>query len=105
MNSETEIINNEDREQFEMQIDGHVARLEYSLDGDRIVYRHTEVPRELQGKGLAGKLAVYALEDAREKGRGVIPTCEFVAGYIQRHQEYADLVPEHERHRVAPRSE
>jgi len=51
------------------------------------------VPRELEGRGLAGKMAKVALEDARARRLLVIPRCPFVAGYMRRHPEYLDLVP------------
>jgi predicted GNAT family acetyltransferase len=39
------------------------------------------------------------LDDAREHGQQVLPYCPFVRSYIERHQEYADLVPAAERER------
>jgi predicted GNAT family acetyltransferase len=33
-----------------------------------------------------------ALDDIRARGLRVVPFCPFVAGYIRRHSEYADLV-------------
>jgi predicted GNAT family acetyltransferase len=39
------------------------------------------------------------LDDAREQGLSVVPLCPFIAGYIDRHPEYCDLVaPEHRGH-------
>ena len=42
--------------------------------------------------GVASHLAQVALDDARAQGLRVIPRCPFVADYIARHPEYADLV-------------
>jgi len=41
-------------------------------------------------------LAKGVLEAIRAEGRTVVPQCEFIAGYLERHPEYQDL--------VAPRS-
>jgi predicted GNAT family acetyltransferase len=90
---------------YEARVDGHVAVLEYDEDGDRITLIHTEVPEALGGRGLGGRLARAALEDARARHLRVIPQCEFVAGYILRHQEYLPLVAPEYRDRVtAPES-
>jgi predicted GNAT family acetyltransferase len=63
---------------------------------------HTEVPEALEGHGIAGKMAQFALEDAHARHLAVIPRCPFVAGYIRRHPAYADLVPPDERARLLP---
>lgn len=51
----------------------------------------TVVSPEHEGKGYAGRLAERALADARAHGVTVEPTCSYIARYLQRHPEYADL--------------
>ena len=41
---------------------------------------------------MGGRLAKAALEHAAAQGLKVIPRCSFIAGYIARHPEFADLV-------------
>lgn len=89
---EVAVRNNEAEGRFEAGSDGPVAVLEYQLSGDDLVLTHTEVAPELEGQGLAGKLARAALEHARERGLKVVPMCSFVATYIRRHPEYEPLV-------------
>ena len=59
----------------------------YSEQGE-----HTEVDPSLSGQGLGSVLAKGALEDARRRGKRVVPQCEFIAKYIERHEEWQDLV-------------
>ena len=54
---------------FEIEEDGHVAFLEYTIAGRILALVHTEVPEELRGRGLAS-----------------------VADFLERHKEYSDLV-------------
>ena len=77
---------------FTVSRDGHVAALDYQLFSDKIVFTHTEVPRELEGTGVGGSLARAGLEWARAHELRVVPVCPFVAAYIRRHPEYVDLV-------------
>lgn len=84
---------------YEARVDGQLAVLTYRRSGERITFIHTGVPADLEGRGLAGTLARTALEDARAAGLAVIPRCPFVASYIRRHPEYADLIPAAERAR------
>jgi predicted GNAT family acetyltransferase len=77
---------------FEIERDGQTASLEYNLAGNVLQLIHTEVPPALRGAGLATELAQSALDWARERGLKVDVICESVAGYINQHPEYADLV-------------
>lgn len=77
---------------YEIEVDGRLAVAEYELDGDRQVFTHTLVPPELRGRGLAEALVRRALGEAREAGRRVVPACSYVARFIEKNPEFADLV-------------
>lgn len=77
---------------FEIEQDGHVAYLEYTVAGNILALLHTEVPKELRSRGLASELANSALQWARENHMKVDVTCPSVAAYLKRHKEYSDLV-------------
>jgi len=88
----SDIINNKARHRFELEVEGHLATEHYRLDGDVITFEHTEVPPELAGKGVGGRLVQGALDQVRAAGLKLIPQCPFVKGWIEKHPEYADLV-------------
>jgi uncharacterized protein len=85
------ISNNSGQYRFEASLAGHLAFLDYQLTPPTLTLLHTEVPREMRGQGMAGKLAQAALEYARREGLRVKTLCPFAAGYIRKHPEYADL--------------
>lgn len=84
---------NEAKHRFEATVGGEVASLVYRdrTDGT-LVLVHTEVPKALQGHGLADQLAKTALEYARSSGRRVAVVCPFVKAYLERHPEYRDVL-------------
>lgn len=86
------IKNNEAQQRYEAEISGRLAVIEYEQGPERILIMHTEVPQELEGHGIAAKMAQFALDDARARHLAVVPLCPYVASYIRQHQEYADLV-------------
>jgi predicted GNAT family acetyltransferase len=86
------VINNPHKHRFETTVDGHVAVLNYNQDGKCITFIHTEVPQELSGRGVGSALAKAGLTYAREQGLQVISKCEFVASYIEKHSEFANLI-------------
>ena len=88
-----DIRNNEQESQYETEIDGRTAYVAYDLeDPKRIVFTHTIVPDELSGRGIAKELVTHALDDARSRGLTVVPQCSYVAAFISRNPDYADLV-------------
>jgi predicted GNAT family acetyltransferase len=91
-NEKLEVRHNTAENRFEVQTEGQVAVLNYSQRGDTLTFTHTGVPTELEGRGIGSQLVHAGLEYAREKGFKVVPLCWFVAGYIERHTEYQDLL-------------
>jgi predicted GNAT family acetyltransferase len=87
----SEVHDNTERHRFELDVDGHTAFSAYRRDGSLITIMHTEVPKELGGRGIGTKLAQGLLEIARAQGLKVKPLCPFVAAYMDKHPEYADL--------------
>ena len=69
-----------------------IGFIDYRLADGVIDLVHTEVPEELSGQGHAATLARGALADARERGLRVVPSCPYLASYIEKHPEHADLV-------------
>jgi len=81
------------RERFEALVGEHVAGwISYGRDGDVVDMQHTVVADEYEGNGIGGALVRAALDQVREAGQKVRPTCSFVRGFLEKHDEYADLV-------------
>lgn len=57
-----------------------------------ISFTHTAVPDAFEGQGVGSALARTALDQARADGLAVVAPCSFIAGWIDRHPAYADLV-------------
>ena len=88
------------QQRFEARIDGKLAGYTAYRKSRRqglVAFTHTEVEDEFSGKGVGGELVRHALDAAREDGLAVLPFCPFVNGYISKHPEYLDLVPESHR--------
>lgn len=92
MDDQIAVTNNTQLHRFEAVIDGLLSEVAYRQFDDTITFLHTEVPVELEGKGIAKALAKAALDHARDNGLKVVPLCPFIAAYIKRHPEYQPLV-------------
>jgi uncharacterized protein len=91
------VEDNTEKQQYEAKVDGKVvAFAEYRPIGQSIMFTHTEVNEDLEGKGVGSQLIRYALEDTKAKNMTAIPMCPFVKIFIQRHKDFIDVVhPSH----------
>jgi uncharacterized protein len=79
--------------QYEVSVDGDLAGvIRYTLDDDVVTLVHTEVEPKYEGHGVGAELVKGALEDLRARGKKIRPLCPFVLEYLERHDEYRDLV-------------
>ncbi len=89
-----DVFDHPDERRYEIESDGRLAGFAaYKPTAERIVITHTEIDGAYAGRGLGARLVKAALDDIRaNKHSKVTPSCPFVAGYIDRHSEYGDLV-------------
>src|SRR3954465_14410156 len=89
------IIDNPELERYEIRVSDEVGGfVQYRRREGLIAFIHTEIDSRFEGQGLASQLIAAVLGEARSAGVAVLPFCPFVNGYISRHPEYVDLVPE-----------
>jgi len=88
-----EISKNDADGRYEIRLDGdRVGIADFYERPDVVVLPHTETVLTFRGRGLAGQLIGFALDDIRAAGKKVSPLCPFVADYIRQNPQYIDLV-------------
>lgn len=87
-----QVVNNTDKNRFELAVDGSMVVADYNLSRGTIVFTHTLTPSALRGRGLAAQVVKAGLDYARAENLKVIPQCWYVAEYIGQHPEYQPLV-------------
>jgi len=87
-----DVRNNEDLNRYELVVDDALVGIaDYRLDGETLVFPHTEIVPRLRGRGLGEQLVRGALDDVRRRNAKVRPLCWFVDEFIQHNSDYADL--------------
>jgi len=86
------VVMNEATSRFEAYLDGETAFTEYVIHDGAMVLPHTVVPPAFEGRGVGSALAKAALGYARDHQLTVKPICPFIASYIGKHPEWADIV-------------
>ncbi|WP_206448164.1 GNAT family N-acetyltransferase [Agrococcus sp. KRD186] len=94
--SQTQVVvgDDSDRGRYEAHIGDHLAGvLSYvdDADGNRVL-QHTVVGDEYGGHGVGSALARFAMQDATDAARKIVPQCTFVQGWLGKHPEHQSLV-------------
>jgi predicted GNAT family acetyltransferase len=89
-----EIRHNVAASRFEATVDGLLCFADYALVDNAMRIHHTEVPRALEGRGIAGQIVRAALAYAEANGLAVEPWCAYVRAYMRRHPEARRLLPQ-----------
>ncbi|MEU8618925.1 GNAT family N-acetyltransferase [Streptomyces sp. NPDC048623] len=83
---------NDDRHRYEILVGEQRAGLTAYRDRDeQRVFFHTEVDEAYAGQGLASLLVEQALTDVRAAGKRIVPVCPYVAKFLKKHDEFADI--------------
>lgn len=89
---EYKTIHNEKESRFETEVEGLLCLIDYEYKDGVYIVTHTEVPPQLEGRGIAGAMTKAMLDYIQDNGQKVNPICPYTKVYIQRHPEYADLL-------------
>jgi uncharacterized protein len=88
---EVRVVDNPQQMRYELW-DGETLAgfIAYRVEPGTVVLAHTNVDPAFEGRGLGSRLVAGALDDLRAPVG--VPLCPFVAAYIRRNPDYADLV-------------
>ena len=88
-----EVRDAKERSRYEILVDTTFAGFTHYLHQEgALVFDHTVIKEEFGGQGLASKLVRATLEDVRAHHLRIVPLCEYVAAWLEKHPDYADLV-------------
>jgi predicted GNAT family acetyltransferase len=89
-----DVVHNAAASRFEAIVEGQRCVAGYVVVDGVMRMSHTEVPSELENRGIAAELVRVALEWAAANGFRVEPRCSYVRAYMRRHPESQALLPE-----------
>jgi predicted GNAT family acetyltransferase len=83
-----------DANRYTLMIDGQLAAVaDYRINGDAISFHHTFTQPNLRGRGLAGEVVEFAVDDVEKNStRRIVPMCWYVADWFEAHPERASLL-------------
>lgn len=93
MNDTLMIHDNDFLRQFELKVDGRLAKIEYSLQERKIFLTKYIVPEDINSPELENDFITSVFENVQERKLSVVPTSPKIASFIRKNKQYKELLP------------
>ncbi|MFD0989594.1 N-acetyltransferase [Mariniflexile jejuense] len=88
-----ELIDNDFLRQFELKIDNHLAKIEYSLQERKIFLTKLIIPDEINDEGFSKGFLAAVFEQIQERNLSVVPTSPEIAKFVRSNRKYKRMLP------------
>jgi hypothetical protein len=88
-----ELIDNDFLRQFELKVDGGLAKIEYSLQDRKIFLTKLIIPDTVTDDAFEEEFLTIVFENIAERNISVVPTSPEIAKFIRRHRKYKKMLP------------
>lgn len=88
-----ELTDNDFLRQFELKVDGELAKIEYSLQDRKIFLTKLIIPEGISNEDFEEEFLTLVFENIAERNISVVPTSPEIAKFIRRHRKYKKMLP------------
>ena len=88
-----ELIDNDFLRQFELKIDGQLAKIEYSLQDRKIFLTKLIIPESISDETFTEDFLKMVMANIKERNISVVPTSPEIAKFIRRNRRYKSMLP------------
>ena len=88
-----ELIDNDFLRQFEIKVDGKLAKIEYSLQDRKIFLTKLVVPEAITDEDFTEDFLKMVMANIKERNISVVPTSPEIAKFIRRNRRYKSMLP------------
>ncbi|AJR03481.1 N-acetyltransferase [Siansivirga zeaxanthinifaciens] len=93
MTDAAELIDNNFLRQFELKINDHLAKIEYSLQERKIFLTKLVIPDEINNEDFSKDFLALVFENIEERGLSVVPTSPEIAKFVRSNRKYKRMLP------------
>jgi len=83
-----ELVDNDFLRQFELKIDNHFAKIEYSLQERKIFLTKLIVPEEQDNEDFVNEFLKIVFDNIEERNLIVMPTSPEIEKFMRRNRQY-----------------
>ena len=79
--------------QFELKVEGQLAKIEYSLQDRKIFLTKLIVPDNISDTSFTEEFLKLVMRNIQERNISVVPTSPEIAKFIRRNRRYKSMLP------------
>ncbi len=91
--NELAIKDNSFLRQFEVRVEGHLAKIEYSSQERKIFLTKLVIPEAIGREGFREDFIRAVLHHIQEQNLRVVPTSPQIAGFLRKNRQYKEMLP------------
>lgn len=88
-----ELKDNEFLRQFQTDISGEVAYVEYSMQERKIFLTKIFIPESLENTDFSDNFIKAVLQEAESRKFKVVPTCSDAVSFFRKNKQYKEMLP------------
>ena len=88
-----ELIDNTFLRQFQLEVEGNLATIEYSLQDRKIFLTKLVVPESVTDDMFVEDFLKLVMENIQDRNISVVPTSPPIAKFIRRNRRYKSMLP------------
>ncbi len=87
------LIDNDFLRQFEIKIDNHLAKIEYSLQERKIFLTKLIIPEGIKDEDFKKEFLALVFEQIEGRNLSVVPTSPEIAKFVRSNRKYKRMLP------------
>lgn len=88
-----ELIDNDFLRQFEIKIDDHLAKIEYSLQERKIFLTKLVIPDDINSENFSNDFLTAVFEQIEDRNLSIVPTSPEIAKFVRKNRKYKRMLP------------
>ena len=90
--SRLNIIHDKENKRFTLDINGEIAKIEYSIKNNKMYLIHSEVPYNLRGQGIGKVLVEKTFEQLTREGYKAVAICSYIKAVASRSVKWRNII-------------
>lgn len=88
-----ELVDNDFLRQFEIKIDGQLAKIEYSLQERKIFLTKMIIPDGIKDENFKKEFLAAVFEHINDRNLSIVPTSPEIAKFVRSNRKYKRMLP------------
>ncbi len=90
--SRLEIVHDKENSRFTLDVNGELAKVDYTLRDGKMYLNHSEVPFNLRGQGIGKVLVEKTFEQLTNEGYKAVAVCSYIRAIAKRSDHWNTII-------------